>query len=1054
MKSSLCAIIIFCCLFSASPLLHALPLQKKRIIRVGVSENPPQVFSTPEGKYQGLDIELLEYVARKEGWKLNYVPGSWQQCLARLAAGQIDLQVAIAFSEKRAARYAFNREPIISNWGQIFALPDQRLTSILSLDNKALALVKQDIHALTFIELAKKFNLQPTYVYVDSYAKALQLVRAGTADAALANRLFGITRASDYGVVKTPIIFNPIEIHYAAPLQSNRDLLDAIDLHLKRLKANPDSLYYQALERWITSGTHPSLLPDWVMPVFKFMAALLFITLIVILYTHHQVSLKTQELRRMLQKETELRHELARSEEKFRLAFHTSPDAVTLSDENGILVEVNEGFCSATGYTREEVIGQDPVELGLWKSPEQRMQVRTLLLEQGRVDFPELEYIGKDGQVIEARVSAARFEVDGSVYFLSICHDIREFKAQQRALEQAEQQWRQTFNAITDLITVLDRDHNVLLANSAARNYFKTGTHTHQSCLRRHAGATGRCSACPVEKTFQQKKPQSAVVDLDKTGQSFFVATHPIFNSEGEPEQVVLIARNITKEIALEQERILLAVAIEQSTEAVIITDRDANIRYVNKAFERHTGYARNEVMGENPRLLQSGKHDRLFYQKMWSTLLAGKTWHGRLINRRKNGELLEEEASISPVVDKQGRLINYIAVTRNITHERELEQQLQQAQKLEAIGTLAGGIAHDFNNILGAILGFAEMASLQLPEEHPAHADIANIVAASHRAVDLVKQILTFSRQEKREFRPVQLQYVLRESIKLLKASLPATITLSYQIDNACPAVLGDPTQLHQVILNLCTNAKHAIGDNQGSIRILLTQTDNAQDQCPSLNPAVESYVVLEISDDGCGMDQQTLKRIFDPFFTTKPKDQGTGLGLAVTHGIIQQHQGAIQVSSVPGQGSTFRIFLPILDQPVDAQDHARPQQLPRGKEHIVLVDDEHPLADIYQRMLADLGYRVTMFTSSMEALHYIEKNIDEIDLLFTDMTMPVMTGADLARRSLALKADLPVILCTGFSESINQEQATRLGITAFLLKPVTKQKLALTLDSILHHA
>ena len=1052
MKSSLCAVIIVCCLFSASSLLHAIPLQKKRTVRVGVSENPPQVFSTPEGTYQGLDIDLLEYVAQKEGWNLVYVPGSWQQCLARLEAGQIDLQVAIAYSEKRATRYAFNREPIFSNWGQFFSLPDQQLTSILSLDKKVLALVKKDIHAHVFTGLAKKFDLQPTYIYVDSYAAALRQVTEKNADAALANRLFGITKASDFGVVKTSIIFNPIEIHFAAPLHSNRDLLDAIDLHLKRLKANPDSLYYQALERWISSGTPPALLPDWVMPVLKFMAALLLITLVVILYTHHQVNIKTVELRQMLEEETRLRNELASSEEKFRLAFHTSPDAITLSDESGKLVEVNEGFCTATGYAREEVIGQDPVKLGLWKSPEQRMQVRTLLLEQGRVDFPELEYIGKDGHVIEARVSAARFEVDGSVYFLSICHDIRQFKAQQKALEQAEQQWRQTFDAITDLIMVQDKDHHILLANQAAHDYFTMNGDGNQSCLMFHACETTPCPTCPVQKTFQQKRPQSSVVHLENIGKSFSVSTHPIFNSDEEPEQVVLIARDITKEIALEKERILLAVAIEQSTEAVIITDQDANIRYVNKAFEQNTGYTRSEVMGKNPRLLQSGRHAPSFYREMWDTLLSGRTWHGRLINRKKNGELLEEEASISPVVDQQGEVINYIAVTRDITHERELEQQLQQAQKLEAIGTLAGGIAHDFNNILGAILGFAEMASMQLPKEHPARADISNIVTASHRAVDLVKQILTFSRQEKSEFQPIQLQYILRESIKLLKASLPATITLRYKIDSTCPAVLGDPTQLHQVILNLCTNAKHAIGDNQGCIRISLTQTDSARDLCPSLNTSVASYLVLEIADDGCGMDQRTQKRIFDPFFTTKPKNKGTGLGLAVTHGIIQQHQGAIQVNSSPGQGSTFRIFLPILDQPVDTQRDTGQQQLPRGNEHIVLVDDEHPLADIYQRMLAELGYRVTMFTSSMKALHFIEKNIDDIDLLFTDMTMPEMTGVELAKSCLRLKTDLPIILCTGFSESINQDQATRLGITTFLLKPVTKQDLALTVDTILH--
>jgi len=1045
-------VILFCCHLFLTTALHAIPLQKKRTVQVGVYENAPLVFSTPEGTYKGLGIELLEYVAEKEGWQLAYVPGSWQQCLRRLQQGTIDLQVAIAYSKPRTRLYAFNREPILSNWGQFFALPGHAPNSILDLDHKTLAMVNGDIHAAAFTTLAKKFDLHPNCIHVDSYGKVFQLVADGEADAGLSNRLFGNLRGPDYGISKTPIIFNPIEIHYAAPLQGRQGLLDALDLHLKRLKKDPDSLYYHAIDRWITVEPTTSFLPGWVIPTLKFMAALLVIILVVFFYTQRQIRINTIALRRLLEDEKKLRNELARSEEKFRLAFHLSPDAITLSGEDGRLVEVNQGFCVSTGYDRAEVIGRDPVEVGLWKNPEERMQLRSQLLDAGRVDLKEIEYVHKNGQTIQARVSAVRFEFDGRTYFLSICHDISKFKAQQKALEQAEQQWRQTFDAITDLIMVQDRDGNILLANKAAREFFKNRECSHPGCLRLHACEDTPCPTCPVKETFTCRVPRSSVVHLEKEGSSFYVSTHPIFNDQKEPVQVVIIARDITKEIALEKERSLLAVAIEQSTEAVIITDPRARIRYVNKAFERTTGYTRDEAMGNNPRFLQSGKHDRIFYQQMWSTLLSGKTWHGRLINRRKNGELLEEEASISPVVDSQGELINYIAVTRDITHEKELEQQLQQAQKLEAIGTLAGGIAHDFNNILGAILGFAEMASMQLPEKHPARNDISSIISASHRAVDLVRQILTFSRQDRTEFHPVKLQYILKESIKLLTASLPATITLHQQIDNHCPPVLGDPTLLHQVILNLCTNAKHAIGENKGTIKISLSVCENNADADLPLSPAIDACVVLEVADDGCGMDAETKKRIFDPFFTTKPKNKGTGLGLAVTHGIIQQHEGTIQVRSAPGQGTSFRIFLPLLDQPVLPEEMDVPLDLPRGEEHIVLVDDEEPLADIFRRILVDLGYRVTMFTSSPKAFGYVEENSADIDLLITDMTMPAMTGIDLALRVQELKPGLPIILCTGFSEAIDQEEATRLGFSAFLLKPISQHKLARTVDRLLH--
>ena len=624
---------------------------------------------------------------------------------------------------------------------------------------------------------------------------------------------------------------------------------------------------------------------------------------------------------------------LQESEEKFRLAFQTSPDSINLNAIDGTYVEVNEGFCTIMGYRPEEVIGKTSGELHVWKDMTDRKRLLEGLKKNGRVQNLEADFVRKDGSIVTGLMSAVLLNL-------------------------------------------------------------------------------------------------------------------------GDTPLILSITRDITNRVALEREQILLSRAMEQSTDAIVITDTTGIIRYVNPAFERLSGYSKEETIGNNPRMVQSGEHTQDFYQELWETILSGKTWEGQLINRRKNGELYREETSISPVMDKKGALINFVAVKHDVTHKQELKQQLQQAQKLEAVGTLASGIAHDFNNILGAILGYAEMVKGSLTRGSTADQDIDEVIAAGKRATELVKQILAFSRQNSEEFYPVTVQLLLKEVLKLLKATIPSTITLKQHIDPACGPVLGNPTQLHQVILNLCTNAKDALAENKGTITVSLRQRDDHPAREPG-RPAAHSasgYLELEVSDTGSGMDNQTLKRIFDPFFTTKAKGQGTGLGLSVSYGIIEQHGGTITATSTPGVGTSFRILLPITTEEQGLVGGLHDAPLPRGQERIVLVDDEEFLVDIAQRTLNDLGYSVTAFTDSTRALTWMKDNPDGFDLLFTDITMPGVTGAELMKNVLSLYPELPVVICTGFSETLTEEQVLALGARAYLPKPVTREQLATTVKQVLH--
>jgi PAS domain S-box-containing protein len=400
---------------------------------------------------------------------------------------------------------------------------------------------------------------------------------------------------------------------------------------------------------------------------------------------------------------------------------------------------------------------------------------------------------------------------------------------------------------------------------------------------------------------------------------------------------------------------------------------------------------------------------------------------------------------------------VNAVIVARDITDRLQaetemtfLEKQLRQAQKMEAVGTLAGGIAHDFNNILSAVIGFAEMAIDETPPDSSLRHSMQQVLKAGLRAKNLVKQILAFSRQSEQELHPLQLRKVVQEAGELLRASLPTTIEIRREIrSNAF--VLADPTQMHQVLMNLCTNAAHAMRTHGGTLTIGL---EDLEAPPPAVDAQMEllpgAYLRLTVRDTGVGIPGALLERIFDPFFTTKGVGEGTGMGLSVAHGIVKAHGGTIGVTSQEGRGTTFTVLLPAIS-PSDEGALSRPTALPGGSERILVVDDEAMLAQMTAQLLERLGYRVTAETSSPRALERFRRSPGEFDLVITDMTMPGVTGKELALEILALRPQLPVILCTGFSEVIDEPSARAIGIRAFTMKPIVMRELAETVRRVL---
>ena len=533
--------------------------------------------------------------------------------------------------------------------------------------------------------------------------------------------------------------------------------------------------------------------------------------------------------------------------------------------------------------------------------------------------------------------------------------------------------------------------------------------------------------------------------------------TGNLFLRETEVLSKLILWRKQAEE-ELRESKELLRATIESTADGILVVNEKGQVVCTNKRFVQLWRIPEELIKERKDHklldfVLDQLKESEAFLSKVQALYKTSDEDFDVL--EFKDGRVFERFSS--PLIrDGQiaGRVWSFRDVTESKIAEEEktkLQSQLQQVQKMESIGTLAGGIAHEFNNILGIIVGNAELAMDDIPEWNPARQNLQEIYTASLRARDVIKQILTFSRQTPQEIKPVRIIPIIKESLKFLRSSIPTTIEIHQNISSESETVRANPTQINQVLINLCTNAIHAMGEKGGVLEVSLENIvlDAASaSHYHDLSPG--KYFKLTVNDTGHGIEPKNLKRIFDPYFTTKRVGEGSGMGLSVVHGIVKSHGGAISINSEPGKGTIFDVLLPCIEDGPELEVEIA-VEIPGGNERMLFVDDEKAMVDAIQPMIERLGYKVTARTSSIEGLEAFRENPDRFDLVITDFTMPDMTGMELAKALLKIRSDIPIILCTGYSEHINEDKAKANGVRAFLMKPVVLSEIANTIRKVL---
>lgn len=816
-----CLLILFFYLFVPAT---ALAEEKISVVKVGVFQLAPLVYIDDNGSPQGVFVDLIEAMGRRENWKIEYVKGTWEEGLERVKTGRIDLMTGVMHLPRREPFLDFPHESIFNIWGQIYTRTDTRISGVFDMEGKTIGVLKGGANGENFLELLGKLGIQGQLIAFDSQEDIARAIKEKRADAGVFTNIHGYKYQQSHQLKQTQIVFDPSYLKYATAKGMHPQLLSTIDRYLVKWKSDGTSPYHEIIEKHLGLPKKEAV-PDWV----------------------------------------------------WTIAF----------------------------------IGAGIIGLALF------------------------------------------------IVFL------------------------------------------LMVFNKKLKNEVKAST-------------------------------EKLVAELDRR-------------------------KNTEKELKENEER--FRGIVDSMADWIWEVDAGGRYTYCSEKVENLLGYPPDEMLGKRPfDFMPPDEAEEI--GRVFSNIVAQKT----TIKDLENWKICRDGRSVCmlingvPILNENGDLLGFRGVDKDITEHKQaeaermrLEAQIHQSRKMESIGTLAGGIAHDFNNILFPIIGYTEMLMEDIPEHTPFRNSLNEIYAGALRARDLVQQILAFSRQGKSELTQTRIQPIIEEALKLIRSTIPTTISIRQDLQSDCGEIKADPTQIHQIVMNLATNAYHAMEEAGGELTVSLKKIrlGRYNRACPDIPPG--EYACLTVADTGVGMEKQLTEKIFEPFFTTKKTGKGTGMGLSVVHGIVKKMKGEITVYSEPGRGSEFQVYLPMVKQAVEIQAPRMEKTLQGGTERVLLVDDEESIISMEKQILERLGYRVTPFAGSLEALEAFKAAPEGFDLVITDMAMPKMSGDKLAAELIKIRPGIPILICTGFNEAMTEDKIKSLGIKGLLLKPMMMKDLDLKIREIL---
>ncbi len=762
---------------------------------------------------------------------------------------------------------------------------------------------------------------------------------------------------------------------------------------------------------------------------------------------------------------------LKESEKRFRFALSEMPFPVIIHDEMGTIHFINNVFTEITGYTLQEI---PTIDEWTYKAYGEKMNdVKQVIYElyhlNHRVDEGEFQITTKygDTRIWEFSTAPLRKDERGHRLVISVAKDItkerkfrEEFEQHRQILITAMEQ-SQAGIAIAEAPTGTLRYVNQagLAIRGKSRQEVVNGidfvNYVNKWAIYDLSGDPLDEDEVPLARAvkYGENCSREFIIRRGKNDDRIvFANAAPIKNPEGTVTAAVVVFLDITEMKQAEIQQQKLITAIEQSQEMLVITDTQGNIEYVNPAFEKMTGYTKEEVLGQNPRLLKSRKQDNEFYKNLWTTITKEKTWTGEFVNTKKDGTLCYVSSTISPVFNSSGKIINYVAVNKDVTKEKQMESQLIQAQKMESIGHLAGGVAHDFNNILTAIIGYNTFAQMKVNKSEPLYEDLIQVGKSAERAMNLTRQLLAFSRKQILQPELINLNQLIYNLDKMLRRLISENIDYITIPQEGLWTIHADPGQIEQIIINLVVNARDAMPT--GGKLVIETKNVYLDEDYASQHAEATpgEHVMVAVSDTGLGIERDILDQIFDPFFTTKQREKGTGLGLSMVHGIVKQSGGNIYVYSEVGKGSTFKIYLPRAKHDL-TYEKKQPEAVSTvvGTETIMIVEDDPMVLQLVQSSLESAGYKVLVASHGLEAIEQFEQTQETIQLLITDVIMPKMSGKDLSNMLTKKEPALKTLYISGYTDNAIVHYGILDEGIKFLQKPFTHQSLLQRVRTIL---